>query len=606
MEPPLTRKRKKKKKKKSPSASLKGPALGGKIARRLWLTLENVFKERYRKDATDDDAYDSCGELEIWREDLESAGQMAEQTVFNPALNQGSATIHWEDRKTWTTETWNTLITSEPEGVFQLMLSIAFGNSQKSDQEMIAFWVEGQLTQLENVWLEYAGHFDWYNEYSLTHSCGLCYKRDDEDAAAKEATPYKKCSRCKQTRYCCTAHQKSHWKEHKKDCQTPQARAKKEKKEKEKFMDQFKNDLDNSHICKMFPDCTGNKTPVERAQSDGILKLSLSEQIILQIYAKRLEDHAETLLRGIFRNPKIKEWMRPSIAVFSERIQQVFDIHPWHGEDEGTEKRQLQMCSQLEDMSALLTSGHTLLMIPLKPLFKNLSHERLFWQLGRLGIPEDLIKVVRKSYDDITLNVYNQSNAIEMSQSDQAIPDSHYDSVAFSKGLKMGCSMTPLLAMITTASLVASFFPGLPLYSPKHFFVFPHALVVPLPTGDATSMMIPVLLAAVEKYCRLLAHTHQPFETDGRDCLMTTMQRPKNLEPATWQKECRTWEKQIYPEKLRHVGYQEFINVLHSEGQQLYPFFGWEPKSEAKLDHWEEDLFGWEPGNQKLDNSWSQ
>jgi hypothetical protein len=100
---------------------------------------------------------------------------------------------------------------------------------------MIAFWVEGQLTQLENVWLEYAGHFDWYNEYSLTHSCGLCYKRDDEDAAAKEATPYKKCARCKQTRYCCTAHQKSHWKEHKKDCQTPQARAKKEKKEKEKF-----------------------------------------------------------------------------------------------------------------------------------------------------------------------------------------------------------------------------------------------------------------------------------------------------------------------------------------------------------------------------------
>jgi len=135
---------------KTAGASTKGPALGGKVARRLWFTLENTFEERIQSQP-DDGQCSIADEMDDWLENLESAGDMAEGTVFNSAHNNGKKTILWKDRKTWTKKNWNSLICAEPAGVYELMLTLAFANQEESDKDIIRLWVDGKSQQLRKA-----------------------------------------------------------------------------------------------------------------------------------------------------------------------------------------------------------------------------------------------------------------------------------------------------------------------------------------------------------------------------------------------------------------------------------------------------------------------
>ena len=133
---------------KTAGASTKGPSLGGKVARRLWFALENTFEERIKSQP--DDGQCIADEMDDWLENLKSAGDMAEGTVFNSALNNGK-TVLWKDRKTWTKKNWNSLIRAEPAGVYELMLTLAFANQEESDTDIIRLWVDGKSQQLRTA-----------------------------------------------------------------------------------------------------------------------------------------------------------------------------------------------------------------------------------------------------------------------------------------------------------------------------------------------------------------------------------------------------------------------------------------------------------------------
>ena len=55
--------------------------------------------------------------------------------------------------------------------------------------------------------------------------CGVKAKRAIDEPIQEEerAIVYKKCSRCKQARYCSVSCQKAHWKTHKLECKPPAA-----------------------------------------------------------------------------------------------------------------------------------------------------------------------------------------------------------------------------------------------------------------------------------------------------------------------------------------------------------------------------------------------
>ena len=60
-------------------------------------------------------------------------------------------------------------------------------------------------TQAESQPILAARHFYW-------GSCSVCFK------SSSSSSPMKRCTRCQSIYYCCPAHQKSHWKKHKKLC----------------------------------------------------------------------------------------------------------------------------------------------------------------------------------------------------------------------------------------------------------------------------------------------------------------------------------------------------------------------------------------------------
>lgn len=169
-------------------------------------------------------------------------------------------------------------------------------------------------------------------------------------------------------------------------------------------------------------------------------------------------------------------------------LLKIYHVNPAHKEDEGRQERNDSINAQLEALESRIECKNpsgTFLFVPLRPYFQSVSHDLTEGLLSKHWIPPNARNVIMKGLKGATLRLHKEGppSAERSSPPEKDLEEP----IAFVRGLRLQCAMTPILAMMHVTTMTE-------LISAQNIFVFPHGLVIhSQDDGEVQGVIVKVL-----------------------------------------------------------------------------------------------------------------